>query len=311
MRDRLSMLTFKYMRKFILKLSLFWVIIIIIDFVLGQVYDTVYANLHKGDYGRNHYICTQVNKDCLVMGSSRAIHHFSPQLIQEKTGMTCYNCGDDGMGIVAMYGRYQLIRERCIPKVIIYDVVAGFDISKDDKTRYIGNLRYYLDNEKVNNLITSIDNTERYKNWMKTYKYNSRFIDITAQRLSNATVTAAEYDYAPLYGIMTYDVESQNVKELSVDTFKMCLFEDLIRTCQKDGTQIIFTISPWYKGTDDSEYAPLFSLCQKYSVPVLNYFKDDEFINAKHLFKNSSHLNEEGATLLCHKVCEAINSIIK
>ena len=299
------------MRKFIFKLFLFLGIVIIIDFVLGQFFDTIYANVYKGDYGRNNYICTQVDRDCLIFGSSRAIHHFSPKLIQEKTGMTCYNCGDDGMGIVTMYGRYQLIRERCIPKVIIYDVVAGFDILKDDKTKYIGNLRYYLNNEQINYLVTSVDNKEQYKNWMKTYKYNSRFIDITAQRLSEGTETAAEYDYAPLYGTMTYDIENQEVKKCSIDTFKLFLFEDLIRTCQEDGTKIIFTISPWYKSIDDSEYAPLISLCQQYSVPVLNYFKDEEFVTIKHLFKDSSHLNEEGAKLLCSKVCEKINSIIK
>lgn len=299
------------MRKFIFKLFLFLGLVIIIDFVLGQFFDTVYANVQKGDYGRNNYICTKVDRDCLIFGSSRATHHFSPQLIQEKTGMTCYNCGDDGMGIVSMYGRYQLIRQRCIPKVIIYDVVAGFDILKDDKTKYIGNLRYYLDNEQINNLVTSVDNTEQYKNWMRTYKYNSRFVDITVQYLSAATTTAAEYDYAPLYGFMTYDVEEQTVKECNVDNFKMSLFEDLIKTCQEDGTKIIFTISPWYNGTDDSEYASLLNLCQQYSVPVLNYFKDAEFVTSKHLFKDSSHLNDEGATLLCHKVCEKINSIIK
>ena len=298
------------MCKFFLKLALFFCLVICIDFSLGWVFDMVYANTQKGDYGRNQYICSQVDKECLIFGSSRAIHHFSPRLISEKTGMTCYNCGDDGMGIVSMYGRYQLIRQRCTPKVVIYDVVAGFDLAADDKTRYIGNLRYYLDDESIADLIASVDGTEKYKDWLSTYKYNSRFVDIVAQCMSNAPGTAAEYDYAPLYGEMKYDVASQQAKVYNVDPFKLSLFEELIKTCQSDGTKIIFTISPWYKATDDSEYAPLIDLCQQYSVPVLNHFMDEEFITSKHLFKDSSHLNEEGAILLCNKVCEELKAIL-
>lgn len=298
------------MRKFIFKLSLFFCIVIFIDFSFGKVIDRVYANTQKGDYGRNQYICTQVDKECLIFGSSRAIHHFSPRLICDKTGMTCYNCGEDGMGIVSMYGRYQLIRQRCKSKFIIYDVVAHFDLAEDDKTRYIGNLRYYLGDEDIADLITAVDATERYKNWAHAYKYNSRFLDIVAQYISNAEVTAAEYDYAPLYGEMAYEIANQEVKSNNVDSFKLSLFEELIKDCQEDGTKIIFTISPWYKATDDSEYAPLIDLCQQYSVPVLNYFMDKEFITSKHLFKDSSHLNEEGATLLGNKVCEDLKTIL-
>ena len=128
--------------------------------------------------------------------------------------------------------------------------------------------------------------------------------------MSNAQGTATEYDYAPLYGEMKYDVANQEVKAYSVDSFKLSLFEELIKACQEDGTKIIFTISPWYKATDDSEYAPLIDLCQQYSVPILNHFKDEDFIASKHLFTDSSHLNEEGAILLCNKVCEELNVIL-
>ncbi len=299
------------MRKFVLKLFLFLSIIFAIDFAIGTILDHVYLNTQKGDYGRNNYICTQVDKECLIFGSSRAIHHFSPRLITERTGLSCYNCGDDGMGIIAMYGRYQLIRKRYIPKVVIYDVVAGFDILEDDKTRYIGNLRYYLDDDSIKDLIGGVDETEIYKNWLRSYKYNSRFLDIVSQHISTSPVTAYEYDYAPLHGMMKYDVETKTIKDVNIDDFKLALFKELIETCQKDGTTIVFTISPWYKATDDSEYQSLIKLCRAYSVPVLNHFKDKDFISSRTLFKDSSHLNEDGAMLLCNKICEELNTILR
>ena len=299
------------MHKFFLKLFLFLSIIFALDFVVGNILDWVYLNTYKGDYGRNNYICSKVEKECLIFGSSRAIHHFSPKLVQERTGFSCYNCGDDGMGIVSMYGRYQLIRKRCIPKIIIYDVVAGFDLLKDDKTRYIGNLRYYFDDVQINDLILSVDKKEKYKNWMMCNKYNSRFIDIVSQYMSKSPMVASEYDYAPLHGMMKYDVETKTIKDVNIDDLKLSLFKKLIETCQEDGTILIFTISPWYKASDDSEYAALFDLCQQYSVPVLNHFMDEDFINSRTLFKDSSHLNEDGAMLLCNKICDELNTILR
>lgn len=74
--------------------------------------------------------------------------------------------------------------------------------------------------------------------------------------------------------------------------------------------RFFFTISPWYKATDDSEYSPLMELCQQYAIPVFYYFIDDSFITSKHLFKDSSHLNEDGAILLCNKVCDELSSNI-
>ena len=149
-----------------------------------------------------------------------------------------------------------------------------------------------------------------FKNILRTYKYNSRFIDIFAQYTSNSAGDVAEYDYAPLYGEMDYDVESKVEKEIYVDPFKLALFEELITTCKTDGTQLILTISPWYKATDDVEYRELLDLCRLYSVPVLNYYMDEEFITSKHLFKDSSHLNEEGAIRLSNKVCDELISIL-
>ena len=298
------------MRKFIAKLCLLISIVICVDLLLGLVCNFVYANTHKGDYGRNNYISTQVDRECLIFGSSREIHHFSAKIIEERTGLTCYNCGDDGMGIVAMYGRYQLIRQRSKPKVVIYDVVSSFDLACDDKTKYVGNLRLHSENKQIADLIAEIDKTELFKNILRTYKYNSRFIDIIAQYISNSPGDVAEYDYAPLYGVMEYDVESKVGKEIYVDPFKLALFEELITTCKTDGTQLIFTVSPWYKATDDVEYCELLELCRLYSVPVLNYYMDEEFITSKYLFKDSSHLNKEGAIILSNKVCDELISIL-
>lgn len=162
---------------------------IALDLTTGTVMDHINANTVKGDYGRNNYIATGTCADCLIFGSSRAIHHYDPEKITDAINLTCYNCGEDGMGIVTMFGRYQMIRQRHIPKLVIYDAVAGFDLGIDDMSKYIGWLRFYAEgNDSIAKLVENVDSTEKYKMWAKTYKYNSCFIDIvlhgTKQRMT-------------------------------------------------------------------------------------------------------------------------------
>ena len=125
------------MRIFLVKLGVFLMIIAGGDFIIGSCMDYILANTVKGDYGRNNYISLQSHQSCLIFGSSRAIHHYNPDTIAHALNMSCYNCGEDGMGIITMFGRYLMIRQRYVPKLIIYDVVSGFDIEKDEAVKIL------------------------------------------------------------------------------------------------------------------------------------------------------------------------------
>lgn len=300
------------MKQLFIKLTIFLLIIAGVDFATGAIMDKVYASTEKGDYGRNNYICTGTTADCLIFGSSRAIHHYDPKQIGDALGMSCFNCGEDGMGIITMYGRYQMIRQRHIPKVVIYDVVGGFDLAQDDKSKYIGWLRYYADNKEIGELIDSVDKTEKYKSLARSFKYNSRFVDIVSQRISRAQGSAADYGYAPLEGHITYHVDPPVVNEnFKIDAFKLSLFERMMRQCKQDGTQFVVTISPWYQSIDDSEYNSIINLCNKYHIPVLNHYKDKDINFNPELFKDASHLNVNGVKLLDQRVCEELKIILK
>lgn len=299
------------MKQFFIKLSIFLLIIASLDYATGTIMDRVYAGTEKGDYGRNNYICTGTTAECLIFGSSRAIHHYDPKQIVEALGMTCYNCGEYGMGIITMYGRYQMIRQRYIPKVVIYDVVGGFDLAPDDKSKYIGWLRFYADNKYIAKLIGSVDNAERYKTFSRSYKYNSRFVDIVNQRISRAEGTAAEYEYSPLEGTITYRVDPPVVNnDYKVDAFKFSLFERMIEQCQQDGTLFVFAISPWYQAADDSEYQSIRALSEKYNIPLLNHYKDKDFNFDPKLFKDAGHLNVDGVKLLDERICNELITIL-
>ena len=68
------------MRNLIFKILLFLSIIIGTDKLFGMVMDSVLSTTEKGDWGRNNYIFNDLKSDVVIFGSSRAIHHYNPQI---------------------------------------------------------------------------------------------------------------------------------------------------------------------------------------------------------------------------------------
>ena len=73
--------------------------------------DYVVKNIEVGGRGRDNYICDKSVDDILIFGSSRAVHHYNSSMIEDSLGMSCYNCGDDGNGIILSYGRLSMISQ--------------------------------------------------------------------------------------------------------------------------------------------------------------------------------------------------------
>ena len=63
------------MKKFLLKLGLFFALILVADIVLGAALGYL-ANHAKGGFTqRDAYICNRLETDFLLMGSSRCVRH--------------------------------------------------------------------------------------------------------------------------------------------------------------------------------------------------------------------------------------------
>ena len=115
------------MNKFLRKICLFFLLIAVIDVLLGSFMTTTSRQMNIGRNGREYYICDSVTSDILILGTSRAEHHYNAQMISDSLGIPCYNAGEEGCGIVLAYGRLLLLLERYTPNAIIYDVTPGFD----------------------------------------------------------------------------------------------------------------------------------------------------------------------------------------
>lgn len=292
------MLTFSLdgMKKFILKIFIFAGCLFIADIIAGLVFPALINKAKGGDNWRNNYICNETENDILIFGSSRAIHHYNPKIISDSTGMSCYNCGQDGNGIILNYGRYCMIRQRYTPKMIIYDITPGFDIfAGDDDHKYLKWLKAYYDREGIPEIFESVDKTERIKMMSNLYRYNSSFVQIVSDCIR--PLQSSGYNgYRPNYGEMDRMKISKKQKSsepVKYDSLKLAYMRKFVDIC--GDIKLIFVISPIWYGMDEETYLPIKNICREKGILFINFANNPKYIHNYRYFIDGAHLNSVGA----------------
>lgn len=299
------------MKSLLKKILLFLLLLVLVDFLFGMCMDYINDHTYKGDYGRNNYICNEADQDILIFGSSRAIHHYNPDIFENKLGMSCYNCGEDGMGIVLSYGRYKLAQRKHQPKLIIYDIEVNYDFLKNDNLKYLGFLKPFYDVPGIDSLFWEVNPTERYKMLSKTYRYNSRWLDIVAQYFSKSDELARDYKYSSLQRILNYEPDRYlSATDEDCDELKLEVWDRFLNDCKKNNTKVIFVISPVYGEESNHVLGPFEELIQRHNVILLDHFSDKRFVNDKNLFADKMHLNKDGAELFSMIVAKEIETLL-
>ena len=162
------------MKKFLSKIMVFLILLTIIYIITAQTFR--YLDLQvKGESGRMRYIHNELIADSIIMGSSRALHHYDPDILGNY-----YNVGEDRMGIIFSMGRLQLLKQRRMPHMLIYDVEPDYDLLQDDNSTYLTNLRPYYHRPGIREIFWDVDSTERIKMFFPFYQYNSRLLKLLA-----------------------------------------------------------------------------------------------------------------------------------
>ena len=296
------------MKKFILRVILFFAIVAVIDLVFGKCCNYLYEHSTGGDTYRINYAIAEGNADMLIMGSSRANHHYNPLILSDSLGLKVYNLGVDGSGAILMDGFYRLISERYTPKYIIYELTPSFDFQKyagdANNTRYLSQLKPYYNNDCLAQIFDDIDAKERIKLHSGIYRYNTTFLNLIKFYLKGGQECGN--GFAPLQGVMADYIPPTDQAVAEIDTLKIKYLHQFINDCKNNGTELIFVVSPRYGATSSEEYQPGIEVCKEEGYEVWDYYCDSRFVSTKDYFKDSYHLNNIGADAFTKIVVEKI-----
>lgn len=293
------------MKKYLIKIILFFVAIVVVDILFGVACQYMNDHSKGGGVKSRYYVCKESNEAVLVFGSSRAKHHYVPDVIEDSLHMTCYNTGEDGNGIILCYGFLKMITERYSPKLIIYDV-TDFDMYVDDNMKYLDLMKPYYYEKGIDSIFWSVEPKTRIMMLSNLYRYNTTCLRVIGNYIH--PMNNYPKGYSALHKTMDYEPEIKQIKEQAVDTLKIHYFEEFIQLAQDKGISLVCCVSPSYKApTNDNKYKSIKSLCKQYQVPFIYYGAKPEISDNKAFFQDRTHMNDIGAKLFTSKLMSWIN----
>lgn len=286
------------MKRFLAKLTLFFVFIYVLDALSGYGFAWLRSHAKGGSTANCEYIANRASEDIIILGSSRATHHYIPSIIEDSLGVSCYNCGEEGNGSILAYGRLRMLTNRYKPKLVIYEITPGYDYGRTDPySKYLGYLRAYYNEQGIRGIFEDFDdNLSSLKMKSKMYQNTSRLLP---DLVDNIIYRDNRQGYSPLYGHMNTDEVVPGVSprnDSAVDSLKLSYVERIIKLCIDKDISLVFSISPRFGLDSDIEpYLPALSLCDKYGIEVANYLNVPQICSHADLFQDSVHLNHKGA----------------
>lgn len=283
----------------------------VIDLALGNLLENFYFKQKSGWLYRTTYALNETTADLVIIGSSRANHHYHPEVLSKSLNLTYYNAGRDGSYIFYHYAVIRSILKRYKPKVIIFDFIkTGFKPSQEsyDRTAYL--LPYYRSHPELRDIIETKSPFEKIKLLSRIYPYNSMLVTIAAGHPAlHSTRDGDNKGFIPLLDKWNEPLVSYKASPCyDFDKEEVRIYESILRDCLKSGTTIYVVVSPYFHklATPDCSVIEARKIAAQYNVPFLDFGDSEYFRERPHLFYDSYHLNENGARVFSEQLVEAI-----
>lgn len=295
------------MKKFLIIIAVGFLLAVGLDRLVGRALEKMFDNAEVGEQGRINYVLNDVDAPILVFGTSKALHHYVPQVIIDSTGLEFYNCGFEAQGIMTNYAMIRCITQRYQPRLIVYELDYHYDIELDKYTSNVAKVRRMSQLKCRDSLLCVFDPWERLRMKSRIYPYNSALIELVLNRYRNSNYDSPENDrgYIPQHKTLSPDAHDDWNEPIVTDSLKLRLLADLI---ERYHDRLILFSSPTYppRPRIDQMYAPVREMAARYDVPIYVMGADTTFARKPHLWDDIIHLNDDGAHLYSAKVAHFI-----
>ena len=300
---------------FVIKAVVFLLIVVGFDFLVGKIYRKLELKaLEHSPYGMvTEYTMWKVDTDVVIIGASEASHSYIPSLLEERLGMSVYNCGKDGCRFYYQNAMVNGILNRYNPKMIIWSISPNELCTPSEEDR--GNLSqlnsFYNENDFCKQALKTKSKYEPVKLISSSYSFNSRLFPYL-YKIIMPDYSFEQGGYAPLYGTnKQLSIKERDWNGVYDETINN-VFNQTIERCLQNEVQIVFVFTPRLESESHNElvsYKHLIKSTDKYNVPVIEDLYHDKELMKTELFKDNAHLNDDGARTFNEKLLEEISCL--
>lgn len=288
--------------RFVFHLLILAVLVIIADRAVGRIENVLFA---RKNTKLTYAAYSQEPVDIVILGSSRASHHYIPAIISDTTKLSCVNLGVDGQNIYYHFALLNLHLRHNTPEAVVYELL-DIDFLLTGNKYSVERLDELAPVYGLNSTVDSIIGLKGRTYWIATsvfdsYRYNSKLFHV----LTDPRQMNQGNGYIPIYGEWTGTREDVSGGPVEFDLGKLECLYSMIDLCRKRGIKMIVAVSPRYLNphADRKEYAVIGEECDRRGARFIYFEKSQQ---DKAMFKDIMHLNDKGArwysSVMAHEI---------
>jgi hypothetical protein len=252
-----------------------------------------------------------IDADIVISGSSRALNHFDPRIIERRTGRTAMNIGMNGSQTdmqVAVFRTYLAHNRR--PSLLVQNLDSFTFVTSHKGLYFPAQYMPYLHEPALYDTLVSIEPDMWKVRRLPLYGYAVHDMSFTwwlglrglagwnppedrylgfQPRYAGWSGEFADFKGHQQRGV-AFDIEPQGVKD----------FEALLDLCRAQGIPVLLAYSPVYiemqalETNRDAIFERFRTIAARYDVPLWDY-SSSPLSQSHDNFVNSQHLNASGA----------------
>lgn len=298
---------------FCVKVVVFVVLLFAIDRIIGAAFvsmkDMGLKKNPENMWLKTPFVLEKVKSDVVIIGSSKASHHYVPQMLEDSLGVTAYNCGQDGCFFLYQNCIINMLLDRYRPKMIIWDIQPGSFMNHN--AREYQNIRYlspyYPQSVWAKRYIDSESKKMPLRMQSRMFAYNSKALNYLFPLVMGSSKTENGYIPLPNDGYKYPEKRKRVESEIqySPNDEYLSLLSSTLERCKEEGVAVQLFISPEYNYESDAYIGAVVDITRvsfDKGFPCYNYHS--LAANDSTMFKDASHLNDKGAKIYTAKVVQ-------
>jgi hypothetical protein len=311
-------------RSAVIRIAAFFGVLVTLIFLMNAVITSGLRRIKTSAFGASNQIMEgEVNADIVVTGSSRALAHYDPRIIESITGETAFNLGRNGSQTdmqVAFLKAYLAHNRK--PQVVIHNLDAFSFVTTHevyDPVEY----QPYLYDSNLYDALRKINPGIWKSRYLPLYGYVVEDINLTwLTGLKGFFGWTPREDYylgfnprSKTWGSEFEELKASNPKGVSfqIEPAGIQEVEELIRLCQENGIRLILVYSPEYRemqamtNNRSQIFDRFHQLAARAGAPLWDY-SDWSYSGTREFFYNSQHLNASGAAVFSEDLARRLGA---
>ena len=255
-----------------------------------------------------------MNKDLIVLGSSRGIGNIIAKQLQHETQLSCYNLSYHGSNVnFHEYILETLLKYNSKPKIVVLSIDNPSQFVEAETLSFRNDmLKPFTKYNCINKVLIEHEETSFVSNFLFSARlHKSHLLFEKKQPHKNNPVdslgTRPLLEKTSLY--LFYDKNVKPYDKSKEQPEKLKAFKNIQTLCRTNEIELVYAISPSFNAFNYNFYNRFKKMVEEKNVMVYDTLRP-EYKNTFYYF-DYSHLLKNGATLFTSEISDFINKKIK